>query len=78
MSKFLGKEPEDYVYRKRTLNSYWAITTAAWMRVMDKYRLDKWVYSCGKVEGELGVSGCRYCGNCLREYHATVERMSTE
>jgi hypothetical protein len=64
----------DYIYRKRTLNSYYAITTAAWEKVMSAYRYNKWVYSCGKVEGEKGISGCRFCGNCIREYFATMER----
>jgi len=66
---------ENYVFRKRTLNSYNAITTAAWESVVWKYRYNKWVYSCGKVEGEKGTTACRHCGNCLREYFATMERM---
>ncbi|MFA5394986.1 MAG: hypothetical protein WC346_03105 [Methanogenium sp.] len=65
-----------YIYRKRTLNSYWAITTDAWERVMARYKYNKWVYSCGKIEGEKGVTGCRFCGNCLREYFATMERLA--
>jgi len=65
----------DYVYRKRTMNSYYAITTDAWERIMLPFRYNKYVYSCGKVEGEKGTSGCKYCGNCLREYYNTLERM---
>ncbi|GEM_PF-853747 len=64
-----------YTYRKRTLNSYWAITTSAWEVFMSRYKYNKWVYSCGKIEGEKGVTGCRFCGNCLREYFATLERL---
>ena len=64
-----------YTQRKRTLNSYWAITTEAWRKVMDRFRDNKWVYSCGKIEGEEGDTHCRFCGNCLREYAATMERM---
>lgn len=64
-----------YTFRKRTLNSYWAITTEAWDRTMHFFRYNKWVYSCGKIEGEKGTTLCRYCGNCLREYYATMERM---
>lgn len=67
-----------YIYRKRTLNSYWAITTNAWRMIMDQYWDNKWVYSCGKIEGELGNTHCRFCGNCLREYFATVTRMEKE
>ncbi len=64
----------DYVYRKRTLNSYWAITTAAWRKAMAEYEDNPLVYSCGKIEGERGTTLCKHCGNCLREYFATMER----
>jgi len=67
-----------YKFRKRTLNSYWAITTDAWRSVMkywENTKYEKWVYSCGKIEGELGITTCRHCGNCLREYFATIERL---
>lgn len=66
-----------YIFRKRTLNSYWAITTDAWEQVASKYKYNKWVSTCGKIEGEKGISGCRWCGNCLREYFATMERMQS-
>ncbi len=63
----------DYEFRKRMLNSYWAIIHQAWCRVMDRYRCNPLVHSCG-TEGVSGGSACRHCGNCLREYHATMER----
>ena len=66
-----------YIFRKRTLNSYWAITTNAWRNIMARYQDNPYVYSCGKIEGERGRTGCKFCGNCLREYHATIERMKT-
>ena len=70
--------PEDhrknYVFRKRTLNSYWAITTQAWMELMSGFRTNELVYSCGHVEGEIGDTKCKFCGNCLREWHAAMER----
>ena len=65
----------DYIFRKRTINSYWAITTAAWEKIMKRYRLNCWVHSCGKIEGESGTTACRHCGNCIREFYATKERM---
>ena len=65
----------DYIYRKRTSNNYWAITTHAWDYVMSLYRHNKWVYSCGKIEGEQGDTHCARCGNCVREYFVTMERM---
>jgi hypothetical protein len=64
-----------YMLRKRTLNEYLAITTSAWRRVMQRYEDNPLVHSCGKIEGEKGKSGCKYCGNCLREYYATMERL---
>ena len=66
---------ECYVERVRTSKSYWAITTEAWRDIMNRYENNKWVHSCGKIEGELGDTHCRFCGNCLREYFATMERL---
>lgn len=78
MAYFDGDIPEghrdNYVFRKRTLNSYHAITTAAWENIMARYKHNIWVSSCGKIEGEKGKTACRHCGNCLREYFATMER----
>ena len=65
----------NYMYRKRTLNSYYAITTKAWNEIMEYFEYNKLVHSCGKVEGEMGDTHCKYCGNCLREYFATMERL---
>lgn len=65
-----------YNYRKRTLNSYWAITHGSWNWIMTRYNLNPLVHSCG-TEGIPGGSACRNCGNCLREYFATMERMNT-
>jgi len=79
MAYFVGQTPPgheaNYVFRKRTLNSYHAITTKAWGKIMARYKYNKWVYSCGKIEGEKGTTSCRHCGNCLREYFATTERL---
>lgn len=66
---------DNYIFRRRVLNSYWAITTKAWLDVMDKFRTNKLVYSCGHIEGELGDTKCKYCGNCIREFFAARERM---
>lgn len=62
----------DYTYRQRTLNSYWVITPEAWNRVMARYAGNKWVYACGK---DANTFACSRCGNCLREYFATMQRM---
>jgi len=65
----------DYEYRSRTKNAYHAIRHSAWKKAMDRYAMNKHVYSCGR---EGVVSGCRYCGNCLREYFSTMERIKSE
>lgn len=65
----------NYIYRKRTINDYWAITTDAWREVMKRYEDNIWVYSCGKIEGEKGSTACARCGNCIREFFVTLERM---
>lgn len=70
-----AKNNPGYVLRKRILNEYWAITTDAWRKVMARYEDNPLVYSCSKIEGERGKSGCKYCGNCLREFYATKARM---
>ena len=64
-----------YTFRKRTLNEYWAITTRGWQAVMKWYATNKWVHSCGKIEGEMGDTHCRFCGNCTREFYVTREKM---
>ena len=66
---------KNYVFRKRTLNSYFAITTDAYRKVMKEFEDNYYVYSCGKLEGEKGTYKCSRCGNCLREYFATMERL---
>ena len=76
MAYYTGNIPKNhwkyYQLRKRVLNEYQAITTEAWRMVMKRYRDDKYVYSCGR---EGITSGCKFCGNCLREYFSTLERM---
>lgn len=62
----------DYELRRRTINEYFAIRHSAWQRVMTPYHDNPFVHSCG-IEGV--ETGCKYCGNCLREYFATLERM---
>jgi len=63
-----------YTYRKRTLNSYWVITKEGWDRVCNKYRRNFYVHTCGK---DADTHACKFCGNCLREYYATLERIRT-
>ncbi|MCK9569032.1 hypothetical protein M0R72_08830 [Candidatus Pacearchaeota archaeon] len=62
-----------WVARRRTTNTYWAVDGETWASIMHAYRKNPLVYSCG--EGLGGSIKCRQCGNCLREYFATKERM---
>jgi len=64
----------NYQSRKRTLNTYHAITHAAWSKIMYEFETNPLVHSCG-TEGVPGGSMCKNCGNCVREYHATIARM---
>ena len=70
-------EQKSYMLRKRTTNEYYAITTEAWRNIMKHSLIEDniYVYSCGKIEGEKGKTSCRFCGNCIREFYATKERM---
>ncbi len=62
-----------YTYRKRTMNSYWVITPNGWDEVMERYKDNPLVYTCGK---DANTFPCKHCGNCLREYYATKVRMA--
>lgn len=72
---------ENYITRKRTTNEYCAITTQTFRNIMKYWqdtKYEQWIYSCGKIEGEIGVTSCSRCGNCVREYHNTMERINHE
>jgi hypothetical protein len=76
MAYYTESVPEDhkdsYVYRKRTMNSYWVITPDAWDAVLARYRGETYVYGCGK---DAATFACHRCGNCMREYYTTKERL---
>jgi hypothetical protein len=61
-----------YTYRRRITNAYWCITRQGWENIAGAYRRNPYVYTCGK---DAETHQCARCGNCLREYHATIERM---
>ena len=62
---------EFYEFKKRTLNSYWVITNRARKTIERRYENNPLVYSCGYK----GTHACKDCGNCLREYYSTKERL---
>ena len=61
-----------YILRKRTINEYFAIKRSSFLRIMSQFEKNPLVFSCGN---EGITSSCRFCGNCLREYFVTIERM---
>lgn len=61
-----------YVFKKRTLNSYWVLSDGAWHSIMVDFKRNPYVYSCGIKYGDYA---CKRCGNCLREYFATKEKI---
>jgi hypothetical protein len=62
-----------YSFRKRTMNSYWVITEEGWDLIMRMFKDNTYVYSCGKDEK---IFSCARCGNCVREFMVTEERLS--
>ncbi len=66
---------EYYTERKRTLNTYTAIKHSRWAQIIAEWLHEPLVHSCGTEDTTFG-SACKNCGNCLREYHATKERMN--
>ena len=66
------KYKHNYEFRQRTMNSYWVITQEAWDEIMDRYANNSYVYTCGKSANDFA---CHRCGNCLREYFATMEKL---
>jgi len=60
-----------YEWKKRTINSYWVPRLERIDVIMDLFKDNPYVYSCG-VKGQ---HSCKFCGNCVREYYNTKERM---
>lgn len=76
--KYEGSIPKGSVtkYKKKVhiTNEYCLIDHRAWESIMEKYAENPLVYPCGK-DYENGKSSCKFCGNCIREYYNTIERM---
>jgi len=64
-----------YEKKQRILNVSWSLKYSTWKFLMSRYNFNPLVHSCG-VEGLTTESKlCKNCGNCLREYFNTMERM---
>lgn len=75
MAYYLQQIPTDfetcYEYKMRTINSYYVLKPEFIDLIMNSYRLNPYVYPCGYK----GQHTCKFCGNCIREYYNTKERM---
>ncbi len=73
-SETIPEEYKDaYIWKKRTINSYWVLKQWEIDEIMDLFKDNPYVYSCG-VKGQ---HACTFCGNCIREYYNTKERMKS-
>lgn len=65
------REPADYEWRKRTLNSYWCILPEARDRIEDELGYDDYlIHACTRKGGHL----CRECKKCHRMYQDWQEK----
>jgi len=60
-----------YVYCRRTINTYWCIETNIQEMTSREFKDNPYVHQCAYKNSH----SCVRCGNCLREYFATKERM---
>jgi hypothetical protein len=61
----------DYIWKQRTLNSYWCLKSELIREIIGLFEDNPYVYPCS-VKGQ---HSCIFCGNCLKFYYATKERM---
>ena len=62
---------EYYIWKKRTINSYWALKDNKVEDIMNLFKINPYVYACGYKN----TYSCKFCGNCIREYFNTKERI---
>lgn len=59
-----------YEYRKHITNNYYQLRVRQQREIAAKFTCNEYVYCCGDHRGN-----CQRCGNCLREYFNTKERL---
>ena len=66
-----------YSFKKKIINSYWMLNEKGW-KMVKKDIIDKndLVSTCG-TEGANPKFLCSDCGNCLKHYFSTVERLKS-
>lgn len=67
-----AKYKDDYEFRTRTINPYWCMRPHKRESIVAMFDGNPLVHVCGGRRTDLH---CKQCGNCLREYYATKERM---
>lgn len=60
-----------YIWKKKILNSYWCLRSEEENKVMTLFTDNSFVYKCGYKNDYR----CSRCGNCIREYYNTKERL---
>lgn len=68
------KHKKNYIWKKRTTNSYYCLKQEVIDKIMNQFKDNPYVYSCG-IKGQ---HACKYCGNCVREYYNAKERMRND
>ena len=58
-----------YHWGKRTSNPYWVMNEDIQDNIMSSLKDNIYVYRCGYK----GTYGCKFCGNCIREYYRVME-----
>jgi hypothetical protein len=61
-----------YEFKKRTLNSYYVLNNSKVEEIMNIFVNNKYVYRCCEK------GNCERCGNCIREYFVTMERLRND
>ena len=64
----------NYIWKKRTINSYWCLKPKKVIAIERKFQNNVYVYSCTYKNNY----SCSFCGNCIREYYNSLERLRKE
>lgn len=62
-----------YKWEVRTSNPYWVLKQKYVRQIEERFEHNPLVYTCGYK----GTHDCKSCGNCIREYYNTVERIKS-
>jgi len=75
MAYYVTPIPNDYkdhyIWKQRTTNSYYVLKQKYIDDLEEDYKHNQYVHTCGFK----GQYACTFCGNCIREYYNTKERL---